>query len=126
MCGICGVVALDGSSIRNDDVIAMTAALHHRGPDDRGTWSSPSIALGATRLSILDLSPAGHQPMTSGDWTLVYNGEVYNFAAIRERLERDGVAFRSRSDTEVVLVEIRRRGAVAIGVFDVMFSIGEW
>ena len=126
MCGICGVVALDGSSIRNDDVVAMTAALHHRGPDDRGTWSSHSIALGATRLSILDLSPAGHQPMSSGDWTLAYNGEIYNFASIRERLEHAGVAFRSRGDTEVVLEAIRAWDVDAIEMFDGMFALAAW
>src|SRR5213595_1142211 len=111
MCGICGVVTLDGSPIRSEDVTRMTAALHHRGPDDRGTWSAPGIALGATRLSIIDLSVAGHQPMSRGDWTLAYNGEVYNFVSIRERLERSGGVFRSHGDTEVVLEAIRAWGS---------------
>jgi len=123
MCGICGIVALDGSPIRNDDLTAMTAALHHRGPDDRGTWSAPGVALGARRLSILDLSPAGHQPMTSGEWTLVYNGEVYNFRAIRDRLD---VPFRSEGDTEVVLEAIRAWGSDAIEQFDGMFALAAW
>ena len=123
MCGICGVVAFDGSPVRSDDVTAMTSLLHHRGPDDRGTWSSHNIALGATRLSILDLSQAGHQPMTSGDWTLVYNGEIYNHRAIRARLD---VPFRSHSDTEVVLESIRAWGAEAIAEFDGMFALAAW
>src|SRR5947199_3704866 len=123
MCGICGVVSLDGSAIATDVVGAMTALLHHRGPDDRGVWTSPIAALGATRLSILDLTEAGHQPMTSGDWTLAFNGEIYNFASIREQLHVD---FRSRSDTEVVLEAIRAWGAEALASFDGMFALAAW
>jgi len=85
----------------------MARTLHHRGPDDAGQWSDPAvgIALGFRRLSILDLSPTGHQPMSSGDgrYVVVYNGEIYNFQDLRAELEQRGVAFRGTSDTEVFL-----------------------
>lgn len=123
MCGICGVVALDSSPLRDAGVAAMTASLHHRGPDDRGAWSAAGISLGATRLSILDPTPAGHQPMTSGDWTLAYNGEVYNFASIRRELD---VSFHSQGDTEVVLEAIRAWGPAAIARLDGMFALAAW
>jgi asparagine synthase (glutamine-hydrolysing) len=84
---------------------AMIATLRHRGPDDEGVWTDGQAGLAHARLSIVDLSPAAHQPMASTDGSvwISYNGEVYNFAEIRQELEGLGYPFRSRSDTEVIV-----------------------
>src|SRR5687767_13514840 len=101
----------------------MTQTLNHRGPDDSGVQSVGPAGLGHTRLSILDLTAAGHQPMQTADGrvTLVYNGEIYNFAELRRRLEGDGVGFRSRSDTEVVLQAYVRWGTESFRMLNGMF-----
>ena len=92
MCGIAGIVASDG--VPPELPAQMAATIEHRGPDDQGIWSDPSvgIALVHRRLSIVDLSPQGHQPMASADgrWVIVYNGEVYNHAALRAELGGKG------------------------------------
>ena len=101
MCGICGTWgAQDHTGVR-----AMVAALHHRGPDDSGVLEDTQVTLGMTRLAILDVTCAGHQPMVSPDGLIriVYNGELYNFREERALLEKLGYSFRSTSDTEVVL-----------------------
>src|SRR6185295_14241823 len=101
MCGIAGIVTTDSQPIDREILEAMTERLHHRGPDDGGTWSDSAggvqIGLGNRRLSILDLSPRGHMPMRSPDGRLwiTYNGEVYNFEEIRQELRSLGYAFRS-------------------------------
>ncbi len=113
MCGIAGILDPTGS-LRGeqlaDAVTRMTGALRHRGPDDEGLWSDPAagIALGHRRLSVIDLSRAGHQPMLSpgGRYAISYNGELYNFAALRGELEHAGVRFASRGDTEVLLAGV--------------------
>ena len=109
----------------------MTAALEHRGPDDQGDWVEPEGrgALGFRRLSILDLSPMGRQPMSSasGRFTLVFNGEVYNFAELRRELEAQGVRFRGHSDTEVILNAAERWGLrAALPRFIGMFALALW
>jgi asparagine synthase (glutamine-hydrolysing) len=107
-------------------------ALRHRGPDAEGTalLSGPDFAGGFahTRLAILDLSPAGHQPMRTADgrYTLVYNGEVYNFRALRKDLQAEGVRFLSDGDTEVVLYALARWGQGALDRFVGMFALGLW
>ncbi len=92
----------------------MAEAVRHRGPDDRGTWADEAagVALGHRRLSILDLSSCGHQPMVSagGRWVLSYNGEIYNFGELRSRLLSEGWSFSGRSDTEVLLTACERWG----------------
>src|SRR5207248_2515933 len=114
-------------------VRAMNAAQRHRGPDDEGVESfdvcGRFLALGHRRLSILDLSPAGHQPMRNpdtGDW-IVFNGEIYNFLELRAELEKCGDAFRTRCDTEVILKAYARwkeagieklRGMFAFAIYD--------
>jgi asparagine synthase (glutamine-hydrolysing) len=107
----------------------MTDTLAHRGPDDRGTWAGESVALGARRLAVLDLSPAGHQPMVSEDGSvvLVHNGEVYNFRELeaRHRL-REGHAFRSRTDTEVLLHLYEELGMDMVPDLDGMFAFAVW
>jgi asparagine synthase (glutamine-hydrolysing) len=108
MCGITGFLSRhNGHTEQAVLVERMTRTLSHRGPDDSGVWVDPQagVALGHTRLSIVDLSPAGHQPMVShcGRYVIVYNGEAYNFAELRKELEQQGKTFRGHSDTEVVL-----------------------
>ena len=103
MCGIAGIVSFtDASAIER-----MTDVQAHRGPDDQGThiFSNERIALGHRRLSIIDLSAAGHQPMSNDDGTIwiTFNGEIYNFIELRQTLEAKGVRFKSKSDTEVIL-----------------------
>jgi asparagine synthase (glutamine-hydrolysing) len=128
MCGIVGLLeaapVADAAAGRLVD--AMAAAIRHRGPDAGGTWSSPDgiVTLGHRRLSIIDLSPLGAQPMHSHDgrFSIVFNGEIYNFPELRRDLEARGVVFRGRSDTEVLLEGIESWGleatlARAVGMF---------
>src|SRR5574341_47333 len=128
MCGIAGFWApagLDRSS--SDTLDRMTSAIRHRGPDDAGCWTDPNlgIALGHRRLSIIDLTPEGHQPMLSASarYAIVYNGEVYNFLELRKVLEAEGIRFRGHSDTEVMLAAIERYGlSAAVRRFAGMFA----
>ncbi len=127
MCGLCGVIGPSGRA-GTEAIHAMTHALAHRGPDDTGTWATHfsdgdgdwDVALGHTRLSILDLSQLGHQPMVSDDgrYAIAYNGEVYNHRILRAELERGGARFRSECDTEVVLEAWRTWGASAVERFN--------
>src|SRR5438309_215345 len=105
MCGICGLVDFSGVRLEPDLLDRMSDTLRHRGPDDSGVFVDGPAGLGHTRLSIIDLSPTGHQPMHDADgrYTLVYNGELYNFREIRRELETYGCRFRGTSDSEVVL-----------------------
>ena len=124
MCGICGF-----TGARADDALdAMVDALHHRGPDDAGIWTSERASLGMARLAVLDPSPAGHQPMRTPDGAihLVYNGEVYNFADLRAALQGSGVCFRSGSDTEVVLRLYERYGDDFVVRLRGMFAVAIW
>ena len=128
MCGICGFVDFAGRSEAAPIVEAMTRTLRHRGPDDSGSFTEGPVALGHTRLSIIDLSAAGHQPMSTSDGrlTIVYNGELYNFPELREELARAGESFRSRSDTEVVLTAYARWGEAAFPRLRGMFALAIW
>jgi asparagine synthase (glutamine-hydrolysing) len=105
MCGIAVMFGLNGRPADPEVVGRMTAALQHRGPDDQGQYVSGSVGLGFRRLSILDLSPAGHQPMLSADGrhALVFNGEIYNYLELRDELRARGRRFRSTGDSEVLL-----------------------
>jgi len=133
MCGITGF--LDSSSKMIQDfqpvIKRMTDMLVHRGPDDSGAWvdTNSGIALGFRRLSILDLSPAGHQPMFSADgrYAIVFNGEIYNFAELRTELSALGHGFRGHSDTEMMLAAVCQWGLVpAVRRFNGMFAIALW
>lgn len=127
MCGLAGIWRRRGPIDPRDrsDVLRMADAIRHRGPDDHGSWNDNRLAVGHRRLSIIDPSPSGHQPMltASQDAVLVYNGEVYNYQAIREQLRAEGLTFRSDCDTEVVLLALRHWGPrKAVPLFDGMFA----
>jgi asparagine synthase (glutamine-hydrolysing) len=133
MCGICGIFAPGAADARTAlaPLEAMTAALAHRGPDDGGVWRdrASGLGLGHRRLSILDLSPRGRQPMfsASGRYVIVFNGEVYNHAELRSELAPLGHAFRGGSDTEVMLAAIEQWGLVeAVARFAGMFAFALW
>ena len=104
MCGIYGVVQLDGKSANPDCLTAMAANIVHRGPDDSGTYVNGPAAIGMRRLSIIDVD-GGHQPIPNEDHNVwcVCNGEIYNFRVLREELERAGHRFSTHSDSEVAL-----------------------
>ncbi|CAN5172579.1 asparagine synthase (glutamine-hydrolyzing) [soil metagenome] len=128
MCGVAGIFHLDGAPASPVVLRAMTDAIAHRGPDGQGAFTDGALALGHRRLAIIDLTPAGHQPMASADGGLVisYNGEIYNFLELRADLESLGHQFRSRSDTEVALAAIRQWGEGAIEKFNGMFAFAVW
>ena len=140
MCGITGFLSTV-QKYGNDELMAIVATmantLHHRGPDDSGIWvdAHAGIALGHRRLSILDLSPEGHQPMISGNerFVIVFNGEIYNFSDIRRELEAGGnptlitLKWRGHSDTEVMLAAFEKWGVeAAVKHFVGMFAFGLW
>ena len=133
MCGIAGCLRPGGDRRERLESVArrMSDALRHRGPDDEGCWVDPArgVALGHRRLSILDLSPAGHQPMVSesGRWVVIFNGEIYNFLDLRAELEPLGHRFRGHSDTEVVLAAVERWGLEpALDRLNGMFAFAFW
>jgi asparagine synthase (glutamine-hydrolysing) len=130
MCGIAGIVG-PGSVCDPALVRRMTDTLAHRGPDDVGTWADTDagVGLGQRRLSIIDLSPEGHQPMasSSGRYVCVFNGEIYNFEILRSELEARGQRFRGHSDTEVMLAAFEEWGVEAsVRRFNGMFAIALW
>jgi asparagine synthase (glutamine-hydrolysing) len=130
MCGITGIWSTRAHETNVERVVSMTAALEHRGPDDSGVHALPDggPVLGHRRLSILDLSALGHQPMQSpcGRYWVVYNGEIYNFREIRRELEQLQHRFRSDSDTEVILVAYAQWGLAAVSRFRGMFAFALW
>lgn len=126
MCGIAGFWNIEGEPADRTILEAMLARLRHRGPDDEGAWLDGPLALGHTRLSILDLSPAAHQPFVSedGEAVICQSGEVYNYLELRALLEAQGFLFRSHSDTEVTLDAIRHWGpAAAVPRLNGMFAL---
>lgn len=125
MCGLCGVVHHDGQAVAAEQILHMQYCLRHRGPDDQGQFIEDNIGLGFVRLSILDLSNAGHQPMISQDgrYVLTYNGEIYNYLELREQLLYLGHRFVSDSDSEVVLAAYRQWGCDCFERFNGMFAL---
>lgn len=105
MCGIVGIVRFDEKPIKKESLTTMMQTIKHRGPDDEGVFIDGHVGMGHVRLSILDLSEAGHQPMTdpTGRYTIIQNGESYNYIELREELQSMGYSFRTQTDTEVVL-----------------------
>ncbi len=134
MCGIFGMIGRT-APVPAEVLERATQSLAHRGPDDSGTVilrdasrEPIEIGLGNRRLAILDLSPQGHQPMNdpaTGNW-IVYNGEVYNFREVRAKLEREGLSFRSNSDTEVILKAYGQWGEKCLHEFRGMFAFAIW
>src|SRR3990172_5478437 len=130
MCGICGTVGFANER----QLEAMNRAIVHRGPDDGGIHiacspeGSPLVGLANRRLSIIDLSPAGHQPMSNEDgqvW-VAYNGELFNFLDLRPDLEAKGHVFRSRTDTEVLIHLYEERGIDCLSALNGMFGLALW
>ena len=123
MCGIAGVYSLDAKRpVSRQEIDKLTDAVAHRGPDGRGTWIDPGglVALGHRRLSILDLSENGRQPMAFADgrYQITFNGEIYNFLEIRSELSKKGYKFSSDSDTEVVLASYQEWGKEMLNKLD--------
>lgn len=124
MCGIIGIIDRRPGvpELAEGDV----ARLAHRGPDSRGLHRAEHVALGHARLSIIDLSEAGRQPMTRGRLTIVFNGEIYNYVELREELVAAGATFESSSDTEVILAAYERWGSECVGRLRGMFAVAVW
>ncbi len=128
MCGICGKINFNGEPVDEALLKRMASSLIHRGPDDEGIYSKGSVGLGHRRLSIIDLSSAGHQPMCNEDGSIwiVLNGEIYNFRELKHELEKKGHVFRSHSDTEVILHLYEEEGPDCIKGLRGMFAFAIW
>ncbi len=129
MCGIAGIISIDPSFISPVRLKKMTDAIAHRGPDGEGFWINPSgkAGLGHRRLSIIDLSDAAAQPMHhAGRYTIIHNGEIYNYIELKEDLRKKGYAFRSQSDTEVILAAYDLYKEECLQHFDGMFAFAIW
>jgi asparagine synthase (glutamine-hydrolysing) len=128
MCGIAGVLHANGAPVAPELVQRMTESIRHRGPDDDGLFLDRGIGLGFRRLSIIDLG-GGHQPMTSlcGRYTIIFNGEIYNYRELRQELQsRHSVSFRTSSDTEVILAAYAAWGPEALKRLNGMFAVALW
>jgi asparagine synthase (glutamine-hydrolysing) len=127
MCGIVGVAGEIGRDEALSVVARMNEAIFHRGPDDDGSWAEDGFAFGMRRLSIIDLS-GGHQPMWDDRTGLgvVFNGEVYNYRELRERMTREGETWATHSDTEVVLKSLARSGLEGVGGWNGMFAVAAY
>jgi asparagine synthase (glutamine-hydrolysing) len=128
MCGIAGILRGDGAPVAAAALQAMADALAHRGPDDEGFHRDGPLGLAHRRLSILDLTSAGHQPMSNEDGTvwLVYNGQLYGFESVREWLLGRGHRFRSRTDTEILVHLYEEKGDALVEDIDGMFAFALW
>jgi len=129
MCGIAGIVSIGQPAASLAAAVEhMCAALHHRGPDGRGTYVADGIALGHARLAVIDLSERGRQPMTNEDGSLhlVVNGEIYNYVDLRAELQARGHSFRSHSDSEVVLHLYEEYGEDCMQRLEGMFALALW
>lgn len=128
MCGIAGIVNVDGRHVSPKILRDMTQAIAHRGPDGEGHWVFEHVGLGHRRLSIIDLSDLGAQPMQTldGRFLLTFNGEIYNYRELRADLVSKGYAFRSRTDTEVLLYALVEWGIGALNRLNGMFAFGLW
>ena len=126
MCGICGIISIDTKSSTENDILKLVASIQHRGPDAQGIWlnKNNTVALGHSRLSILDLSDLGKQPMSylNERYQMVLNGEIYNFIEIRQELINKGYAFKSETDTEVVIAAYHEWGIHAMDKFNGMWA----
>lgn len=129
MCGICGQYNFtSGAPVESGTIQRMMDTIVHRGPDDSGLHLDGSLGLGFRRLAILDLSPAGHQPMSDPEQSVwvVFNGEIYNFHELRKELESKGYSFRSNCDTEVIVHGYKEWGDAVLERFNGMFGLAIW
>jgi len=127
MCGIAGEIAIEGA-LTTELLQSRIRSIGHRGPDDSGIYKNGRVGLANCRLSVIDLSPHGHQPMTNEDQSvwLAYNGEIYNFRELRESLERRGHVFRSHTDSEVIVHAYEEYGEDCVQRFNGMFAFAIW
>lgn len=128
MCGIAGLYNLNGAPVATRQVLAMCDLIRHRGPDDRDAWTNGPVGLGHQRLSIIDLSPRGRNPMANEDGTvqIVFNGEIYNYQDFRPGLIRSGHTFRSQTDTEVIIHLYEEMGPKCVEQLNGMFAFALW
>lgn len=128
MCGINGIIDLYKASLHVVTINKMNNLLKHRGPDGEGVWNDENIAIGHTRLSILDLTKSGYQPMISNDsnYVISFNGEIYNFKELRQKLINEGFTFNGNSDTEVILKYFENFGIESLKFFEGMFAFAIW
>jgi asparagine synthase (glutamine-hydrolysing) len=127
MCGICGIFNYS-KQVDRSVLQRMTDRLIHRGPDFQDIYTYNNCGLGHTRLSIIDLSPSGHQPMSDRDkrFYIVFNGEIYNFQALRDNLKKQGVQFKSKTDTEIILYLYKKYGISCLQQLSGMFALAIW
>lgn len=124
MCGICGIINSNQVPVKNVSIRQMMHIMKHRGPDDEGIFEENNVGLGFVRLSIIDLSPAGHQPKVSidGRYVMVFNGEIYNYIELREELISEGLEFKTKTDSEVLLNAYIQWGENCLHRFNGMWS----
>jgi asparagine synthase (glutamine-hydrolysing) len=128
MCGIAGIFNLNGNAVTHQEMIKVTRAIAHRGPDGEGVFIDDNLGLGHRRLSILDLSSKGAQPMPShnGEWLIVFNGCIYNYLELKIDLRSKGHEFLSSSDTEVISEGLAEYGPTFFEKLNGMFAVGAW
>lgn len=128
MCGICGIVNFNNKPVDESSIRKMMSEIKHRGPDDNGVYIKDNIGFGFNRLSILDLSVSGHQPMfdESGRYVIIFNGEIYNYLEIKEELLKKGYKFKSNGDSEVLLYSYIEWGKDCLNKFNGMFAFAIW
>ncbi|MEO6902457.1 MAG: asparagine synthase (glutamine-hydrolyzing) [Bacteroidia bacterium] len=123
MCGIAGIIRLNKKAVDADEIRSMLKIIKHRGPDDEGLFVKENVGLGHVRLSIIDLSSAGHQPMFSNEnrYAIIFNGEIYNYLELKEEL-KDSYSFKTKTDTEVILAAYSKWGEACLSKFNGDFS----
>ena len=129
MCGIAGIVSDNPAHISKQQLRSMTDAIAHRGPDGEGHWINlrNNVGFGHRRLAIIDLSDAAAQPMHYGDrYTIIHNGEIYNYLELRKQLEQNNYRFRTQSDTEVIMAAYDYWKEDCLLYFDGMFAFALW
>lgn len=125
MCGISGIINFQENSVSEPDIRAMMRSMKHRGPNDEGFFAEEHVGLGFVRLSILDLTPSGHQPMFSHDgrYVMVFNGEIFNYIELKEELRKKGHTFKTQTDSEVLLTAFMEWGEHCLHRFNGMWAV---